>query len=182
MTDNSGFTDSSECTSHTSTTSTSRSHDLHTTRSSLQGACSPTSSISDFANSEVMSHLPVTPECVRPTATLFEWVYIGVALYGPFQYPEGLRPVSPVFWLCVHYFVLWSQSVTIPHFLHLENHDDIESLRLTFLKGDHEMNPQQMYHFQQADGDALLEPLKDHGALQTTHLCYMCISSKKPLN
>ena len=26
---------------------------------------------------------------------------IGVVLYGPFQYPEGLRPVSPVFWVCV---------------------------------------------------------------------------------
>ena len=73
----------------------------------------------------------IVPPCVKPTATLphctsegieynDEWndftlkipqgaipegesltIDIGVALYGPFQYPEGLRPVSPVFWICV---------------------------------------------------------------------------------
>ena len=26
---------------------------------------------------------------------------VGVALFGPFKFPEGLRPVSPVFWVCV---------------------------------------------------------------------------------
>ena len=109
---------------------------------------------------------------------------IGVALYGPFQYPEGLRPVSPVFWLCVRdrnfFSFLKPVTVTISHFLHLESHDDIESLGLTFLKGDHEMNSQQMYQFQQAEGDVRLEPLKEHGVLQTTRICllYMCISSK----
>ena len=73
----------------------------------------------------------IVPSCVKPTASLChltsqgieyndEWndftlkipqgaipegesltIDIGVALYGPFQYPEGLRPVSPVFWICV---------------------------------------------------------------------------------
>ena len=107
---------------------------------------------------------------------------IGVALYGPFQYPEGFRPVSPVFWLCVRdrkcFCFLKPVTVTISHFLHLESHDDIESLGLTFLKGDHEMNSQQMYQFQRAEGDVCLEPLKEHGVLQTTHFCLLCISSK----
>ena len=107
---------------------------------------------------------------------------IGVALYGPFQYPEGLRPVSPVFWVCArdqnHFQFSKPVKVTIPHCLNLESHDDIESLGLTFLKGDHEMNPQQMYQLQPAEGDVLIEPLKKYGVIQTTHFCSLCISCK----
>ena len=106
---------------------------------------------------------------------------IGIALHGPFQYPEGLRPVSPVFWVCVreqkNFQFLKPVNVTIPHFLHLENLSDIESLGLTFLKGDHEMNPQQMYPFQQAEGDILFKPFGKYGVLQTTHFCSLCIAS-----
>ena len=106
---------------------------------------------------------------------------IGVALYGPFQYPEGPRPVSPVFWICVRdwkdFQFLKPVKVTIPHCLNLESHDDIESLGLTFLKGNHEMNPQQMYQLQHA-GDELIEPLKKYGVVQTTHFCSLCISCK----
>ena len=105
---------------------------------------------------------------------------IGVALYGPFQYPEGLRPVSPVFWVCVrdqnHFQFFKPVKVTIPHCLNLENHNDIESLGPTFLKGDHEMNLQRMYQLQQAEGDILIEPLKKYSVLETTHFCSLCIS------
>ena len=108
---------------------------------------------------------------------------IGVTLYGPFQFSEGMRPVSPVFWVCVRdqkYFqFLKPVKVTIPHCLNLEIHDDIESLGLTFLKGDHEMNPQQMYQFQQPEGDVLFEPLKNYGVIETTHFCSLCISCKE---
>ncbi|CAI8001530.1 hypothetical protein GBAR_LOCUS3210 [Geodia barretti] len=61
----------------------------------------------------------------------------GVALFGPFQFPEGLRPVSPVFWICVrdqrNFQFSKPVTVSIPHFLNLENHDEIQSLGLTFL-------------------------------------------------
>lgn len=107
---------------------------------------------------------------------------IGVALYGPFQYPKGLRSVSPVFWMCVRnqnfFQFLKPVKVTIPHFLKLENTDDIESLSLTFLKGDHEMNTEKMYQFKQVESDALIEPLKKYGVLQVTHFCSLCISCK----
>ena len=110
---------------------------------------------------------------------------IGVALYGPFQYPKGLRPVSPVFWVCVRdqkdFQFLKPVKVTIPHCLNLKQYDDIESLGLTFLKGDHEMNPQQMYQFQQ-EGNIyiLIEPLKNskYGVIETTHFCSRCVSCK----
>ena len=109
---------------------------------------------------------------------------IGVALYGPFHYPEGLRPVSPVFWLCVRdkkfkfFHFLKPVRVTIPHFLNLNNYDDIESLGLAFLKGDHEWNLHQLHKFQNAEGDLFFEPLKNYGVLQTMHFCSLCISGK----
>ena len=107
---------------------------------------------------------------------------IGVALYGPFQYPEGLRPISPVFWICVRnqnfFQFLKPVKVTIPHFLNLENNDDIDSLSLAFLKGNHEMNTEKMYQFKQVERDMLIEPLKKYGVLQVTHFCSLCISSK----
>ena len=109
-------------------------------------------------------------------------VDIGVALYGPYQYPEGLRPVSPVFWVCVrdktNFQFLKPVTVSIPHFLDLESEDDIKSLGMTFLKADHEMNSQNMYEFQPTDGDMLFEPLKTYGVIQTMHFCYLCIASK----
>ena len=110
---------------------------------------------------------------------------IGVALYGPFQYPEGLRPVSPVFWVCVRgqkdFQFLKPVKVTIPHCLNLKSNDDIESLGLSFLKGDHEMNPQQMYQFRKAEGNILIEPLKKYGVIETTHFCSYCLSCKDTL-
>ena len=107
---------------------------------------------------------------------------IGVALYGPFEYPKGLRPVSPVFWMCVRnqnfFQFLKPVKITIPHFLNLENTDDIDSLSLTFLKGNHEMNTERMYQFKKVERDVLIEPLKKYGVLQLTHFCSLCISSK----
>ena len=108
---------------------------------------------------------------------------IGVALYGPFLYPENIRPVSPVFWACVrdqrNFRFLKPVKVTIPHFLKLENAKDVESLGMTFLKGDHEMTSQQVYQFRRAEGKVIIEPHKRNGVLQTSHFCYLCITSKK---
>ena len=104
---------------------------------------------------------------------------IGVALYGPFQYPEDLRPVSPVFWVCVRdqkdFQFLKPVEITIPHCLNLENHEDIESLGLTILKGDHEINPQKIYEFQKQEEGNVFQPLKKYGVFKTTHFCISTI-------
>ena len=82
---------------------------------------------------------------------------IGVAMYGPFQFPEGQTLVSPVFWVCVReckfYSFLKPVTITIPHCLDLKTSD---SLGLTFLKGNHEVNSQHMYQFQNIKGSEML--------------------------
>ena len=109
-------------------------------------------------------------------------VDVGVGLFGPFQFPEGLRPVSPVFWVCVRDQKNFQFSkhvpVTIPHFLNLENDDDIQSLGLTFLKADHNKNSEGLYEFNPTDGEMDFQTFKSHGILRTLHFCSLCIATK----
>ena len=106
-------------------------------------------------------------------------VDVGVALFGPFQFPEGLRPVSPVFWVCVrdnpNFQFSKPVTVTIPHFLDLENDEDIKSLGLTFLKADHNLNCGKLYP---TDGEMKFEPFQKFGVLKTTHFRSLCIACR----
>ena len=58
-------------------------------------------------------------------------VDFGVTLSGPFKFPVDLRPVSPVFWVCVQKKSQFSKpvTVTLPQFLDLKNDDDKKIFR-----------------------------------------------------
>ena len=107
---------------------------------------------------------------------------VGVALFGPFQFPEGLRPVSPVFWVCVYdnpnFQFSKPVTITIPHFLDLENDEDIQSLGLAFLKANHNKNSDGLYELQPTDGEMDFKSVNAHAILKTTHFCYDCIAAK----
>ncbi|CAI8005673.1 hypothetical protein GBAR_LOCUS4357 [Geodia barretti] len=110
-------------------------------------------------------------------------VDVGVALFGPFQFPEGLRPVSPVFWACVRdnskFQFLKPVTVTIPHFLDLDNEDKMEFLGLTFLKAHHNKNSAGLYEFQPlTEGEMDFNTLRTHGILGTSHFCSLCLAAK----
>ena len=107
-------------------------------------------------------------------------LYMGVTLFGPYQFPEGLRPISPVFWVCVreqkNFRFSKPVEVTIPHFLDLDNYNFVQSLGLTFLKAGHILNTEKMYEFQCTNGGE--EFSKTHGFFTTSHFCYLCIAAK----
>ena len=107
---------------------------------------------------------------------------VAVALFGPFQIPEGLRPVSPVFWVCVRdqrsFFFSRPVSVTLPHFLDLGSKEDLKSLRLTFLKARHTKNWEGMYEFSKTDEEANFESSHRFGVLKTSHFCSLCIACR----
>ena len=107
---------------------------------------------------------------------------IGVALYGPFQYPEGLRPVSPVFWICArgrkNFRFLKPVKITIEHCLSLDRDTDTHSLGLTFLKAGHTLNSAGMYELHSADGAQEFQSDLSHGTLTTDHFCFLCINAK----
>ena len=112
-------------------------------------------------------------------------VDVGVALFCPFKFPEGMRPVSPMFWVCVrdnkNFQFSKPVTVTIPHFLDLNIDDDIQSLGLTFLKADHNMDPEGVLKFTQTDGKMNFQPSNKLGFLQTLHFCSLCIACKDKL-
>ena len=122
------------------------------------------------------------PSGAIPVGNTPRIIDIGVALHGPFQFPSGLRPVSPIFWVCVRdqpdFQFSQPVRITIPHFLNLSSIHDIQSLGLTFLKADHQMNPQHMYQFKPTDGEIKFEPLMKYGVLKTTHFCSLCIACR----
>ena len=107
---------------------------------------------------------------------------IGVALYGPYQYPKGLRPVSPVFWVCVrdreNFRFLKPVKITIEHCLSLDRDTDTHSLGFTFLKAGHTLNSAGMYELHSADGAQDFQSDLSHGTLTTDHFCFLCISGK----
>ena len=172
----------------------------------------PTRSQSPQCCQESHPRANVIPECLTQTTTLFRCsskrmkfedeandfsleipegaipegesltIDIAVALHGQFQFPEGLRPVSPIFWVCVRDqpSIPFSKPMTvnIPHFLNLKNYNEIKSLGLTFLKADHEMNSEKMYEFHPTDGTMIFEPLKRCGVLKTAHFCSLCIACR----
>ena len=142
-----------------------------------QSSESPQNSCCDDEN-DFYLEIPegATKESNTPT------ILLGVALFGQFKFPEGLRPVSPVFWVCVEENPIFKffkpVSVTLPHFLDLENDDDIRSLGLTFLKADHKKNLNGLYEFQPTDGEMDFKTYKTHGSLQTTHFCSLCVAAR----
>ena len=107
---------------------------------------------------------------------------VGVALFGPFQFPEGLRPVSPVFWVCVRdnstFHFSKPITVTIPHFLSLRSDEDVQSLGLTFLKAKHNKNMEGIYEFCETDGDMNFQASSKFGVLKTSHFCSLCIACR----
>ena len=103
---------------------------------------------------------------------------IGVALYAPFQYSKGLKPVSPVFWVCVrgceNYRFLKPVKITIEHCLSM----DRDALGLTFMKAGHTLNSAGKYELQSADGAQDFQSDLSHGTLTTDHFCFLCINAK----
>ena len=100
---------------------------------------------------------------------------IGVNLYGAFRFPEDVRPISPILWLCADQNInfLKPLEVTLPHFLHCTNDEQCKSLH--FLKASHEII---FGHFQFKFVDrAIFKPHISYGTLYTTHCCYLCIAS-----
>ena len=107
-------------------------------------------------------------------------LHVGVALFGPFQFPENLRPVSPLFWACVcgqrNFHFSKPVTISIPHFLNLESDQDIHCLRLTFLKARHNKNSKGLYELCTTDENATFQASNNFGVLETSHFCSLCIA------
>ena len=134
------------------------------------------SSGKEFTNTDHDITLRV-PEGAIPDGVTVH-IEAGVALHGPFQFPPGTRPISPIVWFCMQEDVplLKPVEVILPHFLqHWKN------LQLGFLKADHSTyttdDGEKRYMFRPVN-----DPMEFHfengrgfGVLSTKHFCSLCI-------
>lgn len=108
-------------------------------------------------------------------------IHHGVVPYGltgPFQYPEGWKPVSAIVWFCSSSETEFQTPVQIeiPHYIDCEHEEDHNVL--AFLKAKHDdytltKNGQKLFQFQPVEESSLFESYS--GQLSTTHFCYYCV-------
>ena len=101
--------------------------------------------------------------------------------FGPFKYPDGIKPVSPIVWFCSTSSLEFQKPVeiTIPHCLDCDSEEDSQSL--AFFKANHnasDRSPCTMFHFKEVEGTSSFPSNTFHGTLQSKHLCFYCIGSK----
>ena len=100
--------------------------------------------------------------------------------FGPFKYPDDIKPVSPIVWFCSTPSVKFQKPVeiTIPHCLDCEE----DSQSLAFFKANHNVSNSgpiaRVFHFKEVEGTSSFPTNTSHGILQSKHLCFYCIGSK----
>jgi len=118
------------------------------------------------------------PEGALPTGDSIS-IQVGVVPYGPvgpFKYPDGARPVSPIVWLCSTPKFEFQKplELSLPHCIDCNNEEDCRSL--TFLKAGHTANQgSKVFHFEKTDGKASFAPNASYGTLSMSHFCLYCV-------
>ena len=108
-------------------------------------------------------------------------VDIAICLNGPFHYPNKVRRVSAIVWVCVRGFqdfrFLKPVKVSLQHCVDVNSGNDFESFGLQFMKTTHSSDDSGFFTFRQADGVVEAGAGHDYLTLSTTHFCYVCLVS-----
>ena len=108
-------------------------------------------------------------------------VEVGISSHGPFEFPTGMQPVSPIVWLHarepVSLYFSKSVELVLPHCIKIKSELDVQSLQLCFLKAGHQSNTRRKFEFTLADGRTVFSG-DHHGILCTRHFCFNCIAAK----
>ena len=104
-------------------------------------------------------------------------IQLGVVSYARFSYPDNVKIVSPVIWLCTKRNHSFQKpiEVTVAHFC-----DASTDKSLQFLKSGHQPNVlsgsagKKHYRLVQAKGKAHFH--EDYGVLSTKHFCFACVA------
>ena len=113
---------------------------------------------------------------------------VAVAPYGPFQFSDGKRPISPILWLCAQEDVVFHKPITIvlPHMLTDICNEDIDNFGIQFAKADHQdyrISPtgQTEYVFKPYKSETApnLKSGKHYAILEANHCCFWCLEMNK---
>ena len=112
---------------------------------------------------------------------------VGVAMYGPFIFPENTQPISPILWLCLleeDAQLKKPFQVILPHYLTGLSKERIQYHQVGFAKANHSgytfEDNQMRYEFQHCDAKPLLPAsgYRNYGVLISKHCCFYCLEAK----
>ena len=113
---------------------------------------------------------------------------VGVTMYGPFNYQDSFRPISPIIWLCLleeDVELKKPFQIILPHFLNEVSKEQIYSHNIQFAKASHSeysfIDNQLTYTFQHCEIEPQFKTigLRSYAVLETKHCCFYCIEAKK---
>ena len=114
---------------------------------------------------------------------------VAVALYGPFHFTDGKRPISPILWLCPQENIALTKpiSIVLPHILVNLTQEDITTFGVQLVKADHgeyvtTSEGKRKYYAFRPDNAALeLTSTEERGyvVIKTNHFCFICLEMNK---
>ena len=113
---------------------------------------------------------------------------IGVAMYGPFIFPENTQPISPILWLCIeeeNIELKKSFQVVLPHYLTGIPKERVQHHQIAFAKARHNdysfIDDQMTFKFQKSEVEPILASsgYRNYAVLVSKHCCFYCLQAKQ---
>ncbi len=112
-------------------------------------------------------------------------IEVGVLLHGPFAFPDGIKPISPILWICAKSDIKFQKpvQVTLPHVLSSLTEKESKIFGVSFLKADHrafilKQGSSSKYFQFEFCGDTRSTFSSNQGTINTYHFCFLCIGAE----
>ena len=111
---------------------------------------------------------------------------VGVAMYGPFIFPENTQPISPILWLCIleeDVELKKSFQVVLPHHLTGLSKERVQYHQVGFAKASHNsftfVDNEIKYKFLASEAEPLFASsgYRNYGILVSKHCCFYCLKA-----
>ena len=113
-------------------------------------------------------------------------IEVGVLLHGPFKFPDGIKPISPILWICTKSDSKFRKPVeiTLPHVLSSLTEKESKIYGVGFLKADHrasilKQGSSSKYFQFKSCGDTRAIFSSNQGTINMDHFCFLCIGAQK---
>ena len=107
-------------------------------------------------------------------------IEMGVALYGPFKFPDNCQPVSPILWFCIQEDIelLLPLTFRLPHVI-----ADLSQANITFAKTNHityqDSAKRDVFTFERvSNGELDFAKESGYGILSSKHCCFLCLNAE----
>ena len=108
---------------------------------------------------------------------------IGVAMYGPFIFPENSQPISPIVWLCLLEEDIELKKpfeLILPHYLIGPRVEQLRLHQVGFVKASHDFTDKYKFgDLSDVQSYFISREYNSYGVLKSTHCCYLCIKANK---